>query len=199
MPGGCAITIALAAIQQGVRVRLWHPLPQDADSEYSLAHLRQAGVDLTGCPRFSGPPGRCVIIYADHQRAAWTSLPQGDDFDFDHAVLSGVDHVIVTAKWGRWTERLLMLAQQSNIPCSLVGEAPPAGKRFPWYAVVVDEPNPVKLTKMTAGFGWLLVVGMELPSAGLSRRSMYPLSKLTSSKQLVRATFSAGRLLLESC
>ena len=139
MPGGCAITIALAAIQQGVHVLLWHPLPEDADSEYSLANLRRAGLDLSGCPRFSGPPGRCVIIYAGHQRAAWTSLPQGDDFDFDHAVLSGVDHVIVTAKWGQWTERLLMLAQQSNIPCSLVGEAPPTGKRFPWYAVVVDE------------------------------------------------------------
>src|SRR5260370_28437803 len=139
MPGGCAITIALAAIQQGVRVRLWHPLPEDADSEYPLAHLRQAGVDLTVCPRFSGPPGRCVIIYADHQRAAWTSLPQGDDFDFDHAVLSGVDHVIVTAKWGRWTERLLMLDQQSNIPCSLGGDTPTTGEGFPGYGVVVDE------------------------------------------------------------
>src|SRR5260370_1243204 len=91
-----------------------------------------------GCVLWSSPSSDRRLRRVD-QRASWTSLPEGDDFDFDHAVLSGVDHVIVTAKWGQWTERLLMLAQQSNIPCSLVGEAPPTGKRFSWYAVDVDE------------------------------------------------------------
>ena len=139
LPGGCAITIALAAAQQGVRVRLWHPLPTQDDPAYSLAPLREAGIDLAACPRFSGPPGRCVLVYAEHQRAAWSTLPQGDDFTFDDSILEGVSHVAVTAKWGRWTERLLKLAHRANIPCSLIGEAPPAGYRYPWHAVVVDE------------------------------------------------------------
>src|SRR5260370_41151429 len=58
MHGGCAITISLAAIPQGVQVRLWHPLPEDADSEFCLAPLRPARVVLTGFSRFSGPRGR---------------------------------------------------------------------------------------------------------------------------------------------
>jgi ADP-ribosylglycohydrolase/sugar/nucleoside kinase (ribokinase family) len=139
LPGGCAITIALAAAHQGVRVRLWHPLPAGDDLAYSLAQLRQAGVDLGACPRFLGPPGRCVMVYGGHQRAAWTNLPQGDDFEFESSLLDGVSQVVITAKWGRWTERLLNLAQRRGVPCALVGEAPPLGFRFPWHAVVVDE------------------------------------------------------------
>jgi ADP-ribosylglycohydrolase/sugar/nucleoside kinase (ribokinase family) len=137
LPGGCAMTIALAATQQGVKVRLWHPLPQD--SICPLSRLRRAGIDLTACPRFSGPVGRCVLVYAGQQRASWTTVPQGDDFDFDPSILSGVSHVVVTAKWGRWTDRLIELARANSISCSLVGEAPPAGLRFPWHTVVVDE------------------------------------------------------------
>lgn len=139
LPGGCAITIALAAAHQGLQVRLWHPLPAGDDNAYSLDQLRQAGVDLSACPRFDGPPGRCVMVYGGHQRAAWTNLPQGDDFEFESSLLDGVSQVLITAKWGRWTERLLNLAQRRGVPCALVGEAPPVGFRFPWQVVVVDE------------------------------------------------------------
>ncbi len=139
LPGGAAMTIALAARSQGVSTKLWHPFPRDMASDASLARLSQAGADCSAVPRVIEDAARCVIVYCDNHRLAWSSrithvLPTNLP-----GLLEGVTHLVVAPVWAKWTNLMLDAAKSRNIPCSLIGEASPESLRYSWDVVVLDK------------------------------------------------------------
>jgi sugar/nucleoside kinase (ribokinase family) len=139
LPGGAAMTIALAIRQQGLAVALWQPLPEEASGDASLDRLREAGIDLSRAPRIAVEPARCVMVYDGERRSSWsTRILAATPSDIDQ-LLDGITHVIVAPAWGDWTELLLGAASVRGIPCSLVGEAAPEARRHRWHTAVIDE------------------------------------------------------------
>jgi len=139
LPGGAAMTIALAARAQGLTVKLWHPYPRDVESQSALGRLDGAGVDCGSVPQSNEGAARCVMIYHGNQRSAWSTahadvMPTDLDSLFD-----GVTHLVVASVWSKWTETLLGAAKSRDIPCSLIGEASPESLRYLWHTAVVDE------------------------------------------------------------
>src|ERR1700692_2497986 len=51
LPGGAAMTLALAECAPGVAVKLWHPYPRDVESQSALGRLDGAGVDCASVPQ----------------------------------------------------------------------------------------------------------------------------------------------------
>ena len=137
LPGGSALTVALAARETGVPVVLWHPLPEVATAGIDLSALRRAGVELGRCPLVADPPGRCLIVEAADERLCWSTdaIP---DLVIDPNLLVGITHVVFCPQWGTWSSDLLGLASERGIACSLVGEVPPAAATFTWDTVVAD-------------------------------------------------------------
>jgi ADP-ribosylglycohydrolase/sugar/nucleoside kinase (ribokinase family) len=140
MPGGAAMTIALAARAQGVAVRLWHPLPALIESSALVARLTEAGIDLTASPRVEpGSSARCVMVYSGDQRLAW-SAPGAAAVPGDlDALFLGVTHLVISPVWGAWAEVLVAAARKRGIPSSLIGEASAAAGHHDWHTVVIDE------------------------------------------------------------
>ncbi|MCX5494009.1 PfkB family carbohydrate kinase [Kaistia dalseonensis] len=139
LPGGAAMTIALALRHQGLPAALWHPLPAEGSHEATLTMLRQAGVDLSRSPRVSDEPARCVMVYDGQRRSSWsTRLLSVRPYDVE-AILADVTHLIIAPVWGEWTEILLAAAERRGIAASLVGEPALEARRHRWHTVIVDE------------------------------------------------------------
>lgn len=139
MPGGSAFTIALAMRRQGLGVAVWHPLSDEPEALATAARLRQEGIDLSRCPLVAAPAARCVMVHAPAERLAWSSAaPAAPDVDLD-AMLHGIEHLVVVARWGVWTDRMLQAAAARRIPASLIGEVSPEAALHRWHCVVLDE------------------------------------------------------------
>ncbi|MFT3820781.1 MAG: PfkB family carbohydrate kinase [Rubrivivax sp.] len=150
LPGGAALTIALATRAEGLPTRLWHPLPALGSTEISLDRLERAGVDLSFAPRVADGPARCVMVYAGDQRLAWsTRLLSVRPTDLA-ALFDGISHLVIAPAWGDWAEMLVSAAGSRGIPCSLIGEAAPETLRHRWHTVVVDESQFATLTSIQA-------------------------------------------------
>ncbi|MCQ9156425.1 PfkB family carbohydrate kinase [Acidomonas methanolica] len=143
LPGGTAPTIALTLAlsarygRQG-GVRLWHPYPCDEEADAALSIIARAGVDVSHLPRCDGSPARCVLIYDDAGRMAWSgSGPR--TIMVDPSVLDGVTHLVLAPVWGEWSDSLVTMAQRRGIPMTLIGHVPPEARAHRWFSVVVDE------------------------------------------------------------
>ncbi len=139
LPGGAALTIALATRAEGLATRLWHPLPALGTAELSLERLERAGVDLSFAPRVTDGPARCVMVYAGEQRLAWSTRQLNVRPTDLSSLLDGVSHLVIAPAWGEWAEMLVTAANGRGIPCSLIGEAAPQTLRHSWHTVVIDE------------------------------------------------------------
>src|ERR1700722_2941223 len=139
LPGGAAMTIALAARAQGLAVKLWHPYPTDVESQSALGRLDAAGIDCASVPQSNERAARCVMIYRGSQRSAW-STTHADVMPADlNSLFDGVTHLVVASVWSKWTDTLLGEAKARDIPCSLIGEAAAESLRHVWHTAVVDE------------------------------------------------------------
>ena len=61
-PGGKGANQAVAAVRLGASVSLVGAVGNDADGDYLLAHLTEAGVDVAGVQRIAGPSGTALIV-----------------------------------------------------------------------------------------------------------------------------------------
>ena len=140
LPGGAALTMALAARAQGTSVRLWHPLPALGDNDELLARLADVGVDFSGSPRVApGASARCVIVYSGEQRLAWSAPGSAELPTHLDALFHGVTHLLIAPVWGEWAEVLVTEAHKRGISYSLIGEAVAAAREHAWHTVVIDE------------------------------------------------------------
>ena len=138
VPGGAAATIALAIRQSGHDVFLCHPLASEPARRADLSLLAAHGIDLDLSPRVANAPGRCIIVYGDEERLAWSTPPIADvEVDAD-ATLAGIDYVVVAPVWSRLSSCLVAAARERGIPCAMVGEFIPEAASIGWDTVVVD-------------------------------------------------------------
>ena len=139
LPGGAARTIALAIRAQGLEVRLWYPHPIHCDDTRDLALLRRAGVDISMLPVTAADSGRCVLVYAQQARYAWSTPPVPTLAEHLDALFAGVTHLVIAPAWGEWARQLITEAERQQIPCSLIGEVAPELSERRWHTVIVDE------------------------------------------------------------
>lgn len=137
LPGGSALTVALAARNAGAPVALWHRLPDTAADGVDLSALRRAGVDLSRCSVTADQPGRCLIVGVGDERLCW-STTAADDLFVSPELLTDITHVVLCPQWGVWSSDLARLASERGIPCSLVGEVPPEATAHAWHTVIGD-------------------------------------------------------------
>jgi ADP-ribosylglycohydrolase/sugar/nucleoside kinase (ribokinase family) len=137
-PGGAALAAALAIREQGMAVRLWHPLPKGPAAGADIALLGRQGVELDHCPRSNVEPARCLMVNAGEARLAWSDQHPDLDIDDVDALLAGVEHVVIAPVWGRWASQLADAAAARSIPISLFGAAPPEALGRAWRMAVLD-------------------------------------------------------------
>lgn len=66
LPGGKSANQAAAAARIGARVSMFGAVGDDANADFLLGHLTQAGVDVSHVDRVSGPSGTTVITVDAH-------------------------------------------------------------------------------------------------------------------------------------
>jgi len=138
VPGGAATTIALAMNELGHDVLLCHPLAADATERADLSELTARGIDLSRSPEVADPSGRCVIVYSDTGRFAWSTPPAPDAVVEPANALEGVDYVVVAPVWSELSKRIASEANARGIPCAMVGEFAEGAHNADWHTVILD-------------------------------------------------------------
>jgi len=151
LPGGAATTLALAIRQAGHEVELCHPLAADVLKRSDLSALAARGIGLGKSPIISGEAGRCVIIYGDTDRLAWSTPPDRDAVIDPALALDGIDYVVVAPVWSLLSERIVAEANRRGIPCAMVGEFAAGAGQASWDIVVIDQRQKEAAGQLTAG------------------------------------------------
>jgi ADP-ribosylglycohydrolase/sugar/nucleoside kinase (ribokinase family) len=139
VPGGAATTIALAVRALGHEVALCHPLAADPAERTDLSELATRGIDLSRSPQIANPSGRCVIVYGDNGRFAWSTPPAPDAVVDTAEALDGIDYVVVAPVWSELSKRIVSEANRQGIPCAMVGEFAQGAHEADWDTVIVDK------------------------------------------------------------
>lgn len=139
VPGGAATTIALAVRELGHEVLLCHPLAADPTERADLSELARRGIDLSRSPLIDAVSGRCVIVYADTGRFAWSTPPAPQAVVDPVTALDGVDYVIVAPVWSELSKGIVSEANRRGVPCAMVGEFAPGAHAATWDTVILDE------------------------------------------------------------
>lgn len=139
VPGGAATTIALAIREAGHDVELCHPLPASADHGVPLSELSRRGIGFDRSPRTPLEAGRCILVYGEPDRFAWSTPPDMEVETDAPTILRGIDYVVVAPVWSRLSEQVVREANRQGIPCAMVGEfRPDAAAMGEWDVVVLD-------------------------------------------------------------
>lgn len=139
VPGGAATTIALAIRETGHEVELCHPLPARADHGVQLNELARRGIGLARSPRTDLEAGRCILVYGEPDRFAWSTPPDMAVTATPAEILKGIDYVVVAPVWSPLSEQIVAEANRLSIPCAMVGEfRPGAAKMGEWDLAVLD-------------------------------------------------------------
>lgn len=138
VPGGAATTIALAIRERGHDVHLCHPLAADPTRRADLSDLIRRGIDLGRSPEVDEEAGRCIIVYSDTGRFAWSTPPDPDAAVDADAALEGIDYVVIAPVWSRLSRLVAEEAVRRGIPCAMVGEFAPGARVIGWDTVIID-------------------------------------------------------------
>jgi ADP-ribosylglycohydrolase/sugar/nucleoside kinase (ribokinase family) len=138
VPGGAATTIALAVRELGHDVLLCHPLAADPTERSDLSELTARNIDLSRSPTVNEHSGRCVIVYSDTGRLAWSTPPAAGALVESTSALEGVDYVVVAPVWSELSRRIVDEANRRGIPCAMVGEFAEGAHKADWDTVILD-------------------------------------------------------------
>lgn len=138
VPGGAATTIALAVRALGHEVELCHPLSRKVLDRPSLRELANRGIGLGRCPMVEDEEGRCVFVYTDTDRLAWSTPPSGSAKVDPAGALEGIEFVIVAPVWTSLSAGIVLEANRRGIPCGMIGEFATGASTAAWDIVVVD-------------------------------------------------------------
>lgn len=150
VPGGAATTIALALRAFGHEVVLCHPLAADPTERSDLSELTGRGIDLSHAPLVAAPAGRCVIVYADGGRFAWSTPPAADAQVDVEAALDGIDYVVVAPVWSALSQAIVAAATKRALPCAMVGEFAAGASDVDWDTVIIDQPQQAMAGRLSA-------------------------------------------------
>ncbi|WP_271022845.1 carbohydrate kinase family protein [Rhizobium sp. RCAM05973] len=135
LPGGAARTISLAARMQGADVRLWYPQPV---TDRAIALLEEMGVDISQTPVQDIDAVRCLLVYGNEGRLAWSTRLLSVAPAYIERLLEGVTHTVISPVWGPWADILVEACDKRDIPVSLIGDASPQARAYKWHTVILD-------------------------------------------------------------
>jgi len=139
VPGGAATTIALAVRELGHEVELCHPLPNVPLERETMGELVARGIGLSRSPGVDSAQGRCVIVYGESERHAWSTPPDREVTVDAATALNGIDYVIVAPVFSPLSQAIVAEANRRGTPCAMVGEFAPGAHEFDWDTVVIDK------------------------------------------------------------
>lgn len=138
VPGGAATTIALAIRATGHDVELCHPLAADVTQRADLSDLTGRGIGVSRSPIVEEPSGRCIIVYGETDRFAWSTPPSKNATVNAAEALEGIDYVVVAPVWSELSKRIVSEANSRSIPCAMIGEFAAGAHEVDWDTVVID-------------------------------------------------------------